>query len=56
MAVELFFLFYSLGFKPWDIEKKKSGNVQPDPAPIAIGGSRPHYFMALLHLFLFRLF
>jgi hypothetical protein len=29
--VELFFLFNCLGFKPEAIEKKKSGNVQPDP-------------------------
>jgi hypothetical protein len=31
MAVELFFHFNCLGFKPVAIEMKKSGNVQHDP-------------------------
>jgi hypothetical protein len=31
MAVELFFPFNCHGFKPVAIERKKSGNGQPDP-------------------------
>jgi hypothetical protein len=31
MEVEIFFLFNCPAFKGGAIEKKKSGNVQPDP-------------------------